>query len=147
MRRDIKPGGRPACPWVVPYDPDLHRQVIPRLFAAAFGRNPWPPNWEEFDEFDPSGVFVARDPVSGTAVGFLVSFPRAGHGYVSVVAVVPEYRRRGLASALMERACDRFHSLGMTEARVDAWEDSPPAVATYRTLGFEVYDRRLEEDG
>lgn len=73
---------------------------IPHVYARVFGRDPWGSDWDHFAEFDPKGVFVAES-ADGTAVGFSICFRRARYGYVSVVAVVPEYRRRGVASALV----------------------------------------------
>ncbi len=78
--------------------------------------------------------------------GFALSFRRTGFGYISVVGVVPEYRRLGIASALVGSAVDYLGSLGLDLVRIDAWEDAPAAVAAYRSLGFEIYERRLETE-
>jgi len=116
---------------------DHHR--IPRVYAAAFGHEPWPDDWDSFDRFDPEGVFVAED--GGDLVGFSICFRRGEHGYVSVVAVVPTHRRRGIASALVGRAVGYLRSAGVATVRIDAYVDALAAVATYRSLGFEVYER------
>jgi ribosomal protein S18 acetylase RimI-like enzyme len=131
---------------IVVYEPATHHSIIPGMYAAAFGRPPWPNDWDEFGEFDPAGVFVAEPAEGDRFAGFLISFCRGDFGYISVVAVVPGYQRRGIASSLVARAVERSESLGMTKVRVDAWEDSPAAVLTYRQLGFEVYERKMEED-
>ncbi len=123
---------------VRPWQPGPDHARIPRIYAAAFGRDPWPDDWDCFDEFDPNGVFVA-DATDGPA-GFVISFAREDFGYISVVAVAPEYRRRGIASALVAAAADYLAGLELATVRIDAYEDSPAAVATYRSLGFEVYD-------
>ena len=85
------------------------------------------------------GVFVAED--GGDLVGFSICFRRGEHGYVSVVAVVPTHRRRGIASALVGRAVGYLRSAGVATVRIDAYVDALAAVATYRSLGFEVYER------
>ena len=46
----------------------------------------------------------------------------------------------------MSRASEYLSSLDLDRVRIDAWEDSDPAVGTYLQLGFEVYERELEED-
>jgi ribosomal-protein-alanine N-acetyltransferase len=119
---------------------------IPEIYAAAFGRPPWPNEWEQFDHFDPSGVFVAESSDSGAGVGFAICFRRGTAGYISVVAVRPEYRRRGIASALVRAAADYLASLGLRLLRIDAYADAPAAVATYRSLGFEVYQTLIDDE-
>ncbi|MDF1595396.1 MAG: GNAT family N-acetyltransferase [Acidimicrobiia bacterium] len=128
------------------YERSSHHAAIPNLYAAAFGKDPWPDDWDVFDEFDPHGVMVAVEDATCSAVGFAISFKRSDFGYVSVVAVAPAYRRRGLASALVGSAAAYLRSLGLRLVRIDAWEDSPPAVLTYERLGFLIYDRRDEVD-
>jgi ribosomal protein S18 acetylase RimI-like enzyme len=121
-----------------PWDRSSDHPVIPTIYAGAFGHDPWPDDWDGFDEFDPDGVFIAE--TADGPVGFCLCFPRNDEGYISVVAVLPAHRRRGIASALVRQAVGRFRSLGLETVRVDAYEDAAAAVATYRSLGFEVYD-------
>jgi ribosomal protein S18 acetylase RimI-like enzyme len=118
---------------------------IPGIFAAGFGRDPWPSDWDGFDQFDPDGVFVA-DAADGTGVGFAICFRRDNTGYISVVTVIPECRRRGIASALVATAVRYLASLGLEQVRIDAYADAPAAVATYRSLGFEVYETILDTE-
>jgi ribosomal protein S18 acetylase RimI-like enzyme len=116
---------------------------IPGVYGSAFGHDPWPEDWDAFDDFDPDGVFVAE--AGGEAVGFALCFRRADHGYISVVAVVPSHRRRGIASALVGRAVGYLRSLQADTVRIDAYADAPAAVAAYRSLGFEVYETVVDE--
>lgn len=73
-----------------------------------------------------------------------MSFRREDFGYVSVVAVQPDFQRRGIARALVGRAARHLRSLGLELVRIDAFGDSPPAVAAYWSLGFRIYDIALE---
>ena len=81
-----------------------------------------------------------------SVAGFAICFRRGEAGYLSVVAVRPPQQRRGIASALVRRAAGYLSSLGLAAVRIDAWGDSPPAVATYLHLGFKVYDARIEDE-
>ena len=128
------------------YDPVEHHEAIPILYSQSFGDDPWRADWDSLEEFDPRGAFVAGRVESPSMCGFALSFRRADFGYISVVGVVPEYRRPGIASALVGSAVDYLGSLGLDLVRIDAWEDAPAAVAAYRSLGFEIYERRLETD-
>jgi ribosomal protein S18 acetylase RimI-like enzyme len=126
------------------YDPGRDHAAIPRLFSVAFDRPQWPDDWDRFDEFDPAGVFLATGAEG--SVGFAICFRRGDAGYISVVAVDPAWRRRGIASALVRRAARYLRDLGLDTVRIDAWGDSPDAVATYLSLGFTVYATRIEAD-
>ncbi len=127
-----------------PWDPSRDHARIPEVYGEAFGHDPWADDWDGFDGFDPGGVFVA-DGGDGP-VGFCICFPRGGEGYISVVAVLPAYRRRRIASALVGRAVARFRSLGLTSVGIDAYEDAAAAVGTYRSLGFRVVERVEDPD-
>jgi len=123
---------------VRPYAPERDHARIPAVYAAAFVAPPWPGGWDVFGEFDPRGVFVAEDLATTALVGFVTCFRRAGFGYVSVLGVVPGWRRRGVASALLGSAVGYMRSLGLSAIEVDAFTDADPAVALYRAFGFEV---------
>ena len=125
------------------YSPERDHAGIPALYGAAFEDDPWPPTWDAFDEFDPDGAFVAETD-DGDLAGFVIAFPRHDHGYISVVAVQPDHRRQGIATSLVCRAAEYLEEQGVATIRIDAFGDSPPAVATYHRLGFRVYD--LQED-
>jgi len=131
---------------VRPYERAHDHHRIPLIFAAAFDRDPWLDDWDRFPEFDPDGVFVAEAGDDGEAAGYAICFRRRDFGYISVVAVTPDRQRRGIASALVRRAAGYLRTLDLGTVRVDAYGDSPPAVATYRSLEFTVYDVLLEED-
>jgi ribosomal-protein-alanine N-acetyltransferase len=96
----------------------------------------------------PRGFWVAedRERIVGFVYGHLVSLPeevldrwRAKKvANVELLAVVPEYRRRGIGRALLERLSDEFR-----RARVDMMTLSCPAEAVeaaklYTNMGFEV---------
>lgn len=127
---------------IQPYRPGRDHESIRFVYGQAFDDDPWPVDWDRFDEFDPGGVFVAI--VASAVVGFSICFPRDTFGYISVVAVVPGHRRRGVASALVRRCIDHLRSNGLDAVRIDAYEDSPPAVLTYLSLGFEIYETKEE---
>jgi SAM-dependent methyltransferase len=130
----------PVGTQILSYRADRHREFVPTLYAESFGEDPWPADWDRFDEFDPQGVFLAVDAHTQNPVGFAICFQRRDLGYISVVAVIPTHRRRGIASALVTAAIDYLHSLGLTTVRIDAYEESTPAVRTYEQLGFRVFD-------
>ena len=123
---------------IVPYDPPVHHPAIPALYATAFDDRPWDDDWDRFPGFDPKGVFVAVASEVDGLIGYVVSFRKQGHGYISVVAVVPEWRRRGVASALIGSAVGYLRSLGLKTIRIDVEQTNAPARRAYERAGFQV---------
>jgi ribosomal protein S18 acetylase RimI-like enzyme len=131
---------------LVPYQADRYHDQIPMLYGEAFGEAPWAGDWDKFDEFDPEGVCLAIATQTQRAIAFIVSFQRQDYGYISVVAVTPAYRRRGLATALIQRAAAHWQSKGLTTLRIDVHADNLPAARAYEKLGFRVYETREEAE-
>lgn len=82
----------------------------------------------------PLRLFVAhvKDNVVGTA---LLTSGR-NYRYVSSVAVHPNFRRQGIATALMEEVSNHAKSLGYKAVLLHVDEANTPAVNLYSQLGF-----------
>ena len=74
--------------------------------------------------------------VGDAAVGSARCEPCPAYLYVGRVAVLPEQRGRGIASALMDFMDDRARALGLPEVRVEVRLALPDNVAFFRRLGF-----------
>ncbi len=68
-----------------------------------------------------------------SAAGYIGVQIFSGEGYVTNVAVLPEYRRRGIARALIETALENEMEFLTLEVR----ESNAPAISLYASLGFE----------
>ena len=71
-------------------------------------------------------------------------------GHVISIAVLPEYRRRGIAKALLTRAMKILkEEYGCEEVYLEVRVSNQPAISLYRKLGFEVVkiSRRYYVDG
>lgn len=51
---------------------------------------------------------------------------------------MPEYRRQGIAFALVHTAIQYLRGLRLRTIKVDAFRDATPAVNLYRKVGFRV---------
>lgn len=71
------------------------------------------------------------------------SFIRGGSGYGVIEHVVthPDFRRRGLAKALMEFVLDHAWDNGCTEVMLLSGRDLAPAHGMYEGLGFDKHQR------
>ncbi len=74
-------------------------------------------------------------------VGFVVKgFIRRGH--VISLAVMPEYRRRGIATKLMEAALRALRErYGAREVYLEVRVSNTPAINLYKKLGFRIIHR------
>ena len=138
LRYPLLPVHIPDSIHIGEYSPTQHHEKIRYVFGEAFGESPWPEDWENFTGYDPHGIFIAKDHIQDKMVGFATSFSRGDYGYIGVVAVIPAYRRQGIASALVQRAIEYLRTLDLNVFKIDAYVDSTPAVETYRKLGFEI---------
>ena len=71
-------------------------------------------------------------------------------GHVISIAVLPEYRRRGIAKALLTRAMKVLkEEYGCEEVYLEVRVSNQPAISLYRKLGFDVVkiSRRYYVDG
>lgn len=60
----------------------------------------------------------------------------ADEAEIITAAVAPEYRRRGIARALMDRMLDDAAALGGTDVYLDVRASNTAAIALYESLGF-----------
>lgn len=83
-------------------------------------------------------VWVAID--SGSIVGFIAVklHSESSLGEIYMIAVDPDYQRRGIGTALVEFALDWMKLAGMSVAMVETGGDPghAPARCTYEKLGF-----------
>lgn len=69
---------------------------------------------------------------SGKAVGYMGLQLFSGEGYVTNVAVLPEYRRKGLAKRLISKQLENEMSFITLEVR----KSNFPAIRLYESAGF-----------
>lgn len=77
--------------------------------------------------------FLVAD-MDGRAVGYMGLQIFAGEGYVTNVAVLPEYRGRGIAKALITEQMKNDMEFITLEVR----ESNTPAIHLYKKSGFET---------
>jgi ribosomal protein S18 acetylase RimI-like enzyme len=92
---------------------------------------------EVLDEMRQGGAVLAED---GTrAVGSARFKPDGEDLYVGRLAVLPDDRRRGVASAIMRFLEEIARDLGHDAIRIGVRESLPSNVELYRSLGYEVW--------
>lgn len=57
-------------------------------------------------------------------------------GFIDIIEVAPEYRRRGVAGTLVEMAASRVRAKGACQLRAWSSADKVEAISMWQTLGF-----------
>jgi ribosomal-protein-alanine N-acetyltransferase len=115
--------------------------------------NPWTREMylAELERPGVSYLFVAKDS-AGRVVGFCGFWRVLDELHINNLAVLPEYRRQGIASAILERVLDEGRRAGAGRATLEVRRSNEVARRLYERLGFTVagvrrgYYRQPEED-
>jgi ribosomal-protein-alanine N-acetyltransferase len=115
--------------------------------------NPWTREMylAELENTGVSYVFVARE-ATGHIVGFCSFWRVLDELHINNLAVLPMYRRRGVASAILGRVFDEARVLGANRATLEVRRSNDAARQLYERFGFAVagvrrgYYRNPEED-
>lgn len=104
---------------------------IAKIEQACFS-TPWTEQGiSESIENENTHLYIAL--ADGKTAGYMGVQIFSGEGYVTNVATLPEYRRKGIAKALIERVLQNKMEFLTLEVR----ESNAPAIALYESLGFE----------
>ncbi len=90
---------------------------------------------ELYDLF-PSTFLVAE--VNFRVVGYVIARKINGEGHIIAIAVDPEYRRRGIGSALMHEVIERLRNKGVKKIWLEVRVSNKEAIEFYKCLGFSI---------
>lgn len=93
---------------------------------------------EKSPTFDATGMFIAEldgEPV-GIVNAYVDKLREEKKGFIRMLGVVPEYRRRGIGRALAEKAIESLKSRGMKIIEAGAAGNKPEAIRLWESLGF-----------
>ncbi len=104
---------------------------------AIAGWNQTERDWAGYHAFEPEGCFIAD--ITGIRAGTVTSIRYGDHvGWIGMVLVHPDHRRRGVGSALLARAIAYLSQCGVHCIKLDA---TPMGKKVYGPLGFrDEYD-------
>jgi mycothiol synthase len=140
------PGAPPAGTTIRVFETGKDERALFEVHEASFADH-WgfrPISFETFEaemygaDWDPSLAHLAE--VDGAIVGHVVALSFAGDGYVAVLGVLPRWRGRGIAKALLRRAFAELARRGHREVRLGVDAQNPTgAVALYEGVGMTPY--------
>lgn len=83
---------------------------------------------------NPTSSFVAED--DGKIVGVIMSGHDGRRGYIHHTAVLPEYRRQGIAKKLVESAMNALEQDGINKVALVVFERNKTGNAFWENIGF-----------
>lgn len=108
-----------------------HIDDVYNIEKACFA-NPWTKQDLQSQLDLPTSHFLVAE-VDGRAVGYMGLQIFGGEGYVTNVAVLPDYRGQGIAKALIAKQLENKMDFITLEVR----ESNAPAINLYEKMGFE----------
>ena len=83
---------------------------------------------------EPGGFLVVHDG-DGTILGYVIASSRYGYGLVMSIAVLPDQKRRGIGSMLMQAALNYLRSK-VRQVYLQVSTTNAEAIAFYRKFSF-----------
>lgn len=116
-------------------DYDYLVMVLDRWWGGPSGQHAHPTFFYELGEY----ALVAEE--AGEVVGFLLGFITRGEqptGYIHLVGIHPEFRRRGVGKGLYSRFTETCRSAGVSRLKTISAVGYEGPLAFHRALGFEI---------
>ena len=111
-----------------------HIKQVKALLDTCFGESAW--TMESLrSQLDKSDSHCTVAVEGDTVIGFLAFEQVLDEGSIVEVAVHPDYRRRGIAKALITSAVNSAE--GLHTVFLEVRESNVPAVKLYESFGFE----------
>ncbi|MCX4356945.1 MAG: GNAT family N-acetyltransferase [Oscillospiraceae bacterium] len=93
---------------------------------------------ERFLKRNPETCFVAEN--SGEVIGVIIAGNDGRRGYIYHIAVNSEYRRKGIAKALVNSALKALRDLGINKTALVVFERNADGNAFWESIGFTSRD-------
>jgi mycothiol synthase len=157
MRRDLRTAlpdpSFPAGTTVTEWRPELAQGFF-QAYEPAFRDRPGFPGWNDIEW---TNRVISNDLMShwtllaiehDTPLGYVIGCSDASttpaSGFVWQVGVIPQERRRGIASALLVECMRRMQAEVAPYVHLTVHTDNPSAIRAYDRLGFEIVGRRAQ---
>ena len=126
---------------IVPMTAD-HLEELEKLERICFSR-PWSRKMlaEELEN-QCAAFLVAEDAATGRVLGYAGLMVVADEGYITNVAVFPEYRRQGIAAQILQVFLQFAAANHLAFLTLEVRPSNAAAIALYQGFGFEEVGRR-----
>ena len=126
---------------IVPMNAD-HLEELEKLEKICFSR-PWSRKMlaEELEN-QCAAFLVAQDSITGQVMGYAGLLVMADEGYITNVAVFPEYRRQGVAAKIISVFENFARGNKLAFLTLEVRPSNAAAIALYEGFGFREAGRR-----
>ena len=109
-----------------------------KMEQICFGEDSWP-LWDLFAVLVMPKIIRLKAVVGDRMAGFVAGDPQPheGIGWIATLGVLPEFRRRGIAAALLT-ACES--QMALPRIKLSVRKDNESAIKLYRNAGYEMVD-------
>ena len=125
---------------IVPMNAD-HLDELERLERICFSR-PWSKRMLGEELENQCAAFLVAEDENGTVLGYAGLLVMLDEGYITNVAVFPEYRRLGVAAKIIEVYMNFAAANDLAFLTLEVRPSNEAAIALYRRFGFEEVGRR-----
>ena len=119
---------------IVPMDRSHIPQIL-KLEQACFS-TPWTETMLADALYDPQASFLVAEDEEGHILGYAGLHVILDEGYIDNVAVEPDARKHGVASALLDVYC-RFGAANLAFLTLEVRASNVPAIGLYEKYGFQ----------
>ena len=129
----------------------VHAALLPDLFKPAAAES-FTANHARAMLMHPDNIVIIAT-CSGVPTGYAYAEARrrlenaftygVDEVYLHHLSVVPEYRRQGIGTALLDGVADAAHALGIERVALDVWTANKQALAFFVAHGFAPCNERL----
>ena len=121
---------------------EVHLDAVTELEKVCFPEDPWSRRiFQEALANENTTSLLALGP-DGSVLGYLLFTAVLDEGGVDNIAVAPEARRQGIASALLEEFHRRGRARGLANLFLEVRPSNESARALYEKLGYREAGRR-----
>lgn len=125
---------------IVPMNAD-HLDELERLERICFSR-PWSKRMLGEELENQCAAFLVAEDEDGKVLGYAGLLVMMDEGYITNVAVFPEYRRMGVAAKIIEVYMNFAKANRLAFLTLEVRPSNAAAIALYHRFGFEEVGRR-----
>lgn len=125
---------------IVPMSAD-HLDALERLERICFSR-PWSKRMLGEELENQCAAFLVAEDEDGKVLGYAGLLVMMDEGYITNVAVFPEYRRMGVAAKIIEVYMNFAKANRLAFLTLEVRPSNAAAIALYQRFGFEEVGRR-----
>jgi ribosomal-protein-alanine N-acetyltransferase len=106
-----------------------------RIERTGFGHEAWP-RAEFLDYYRECRDWFVVAKLGGRIAGYMIACPEERDAEIASIAVHPDYRRRGVAVALLQHMLSVLQAAGVRRVELLVRTGNAAAAQLYRSLGF-----------